>query len=155
MILSWQISHPEDLNHKVFKDFDHQKLLCLVRDAPKPRVRRKDRNTVVTTSSSFQVWSWIFIRFLLGKKTLFASLLLQRYCNCFVADGAASHMWVRQNIYMWIWILCPELRCHSFFLSYLKALNVLSATAVVYVSHSYKTASRARTLGLLLECINS
>lgn len=44
-------SPPEALNHKVFKDFGHWKLLCLVRDAPKPQVRQEDRDAQVSSSS--------------------------------------------------------------------------------------------------------
>lgn len=59
----WDTSYPGAGNHKVLTDFDHWKLLCLVRDAPKPQVSHNDGDVQVTSASSLQVQTYVLFSF--------------------------------------------------------------------------------------------
>lgn len=108
---SWS-SYPAGLNHKLWKDFGHNKWLCLVRDAPKPQVSQTDRYAQVTSSASPQVWAWIL--FLILQKEQYKPIcndITLWLCWAFVVFFTCVHLWeINENIkfsvkIQFVWLL--------------------------------------------------
>ncbi|CAG5897116.1 unnamed protein product [Menidia menidia] len=82
--------YPESSDHKLLKDFGHYKLLCLVRDAPKPQVKQNDRDAQVIPSSPQTV-----------KSTTMEPFGLRRTQSLRTLSGSQERSWVMPASTSW------------------------------------------------------